>query len=103
MPQTPYSSLSPYLNTNQTSWYLDIIDFRKIDKFSTDVELTLGPEYVNRPDLLAYDLYGTSKLWWVFSVRNPDAIKDPIYDMVEGKTIFVTEKTTLFGILNASG
>jgi hypothetical protein len=32
-------------------------------------------------------LYGDSKLWWVFSVRNPDVLKDPLNDFTEGTVI----------------
>jgi hypothetical protein len=28
-------------------------------------------------------------LWWVFSVRNPDTIKDPILDMLPGVKIYL--------------
>jgi hypothetical protein len=52
-----------------------------------DIEYKIDRWYSQRPDLLAYDLYGSAKLWWVFSVRNPDVIKDPIYDFVEGAII----------------
>jgi len=37
--------------------------------------------------LLAFDLYGTPRLWWVFAQRNPDQIEDPIYDFKPGVTI----------------
>ena len=48
-----------------------------------------------RPDLLAYDLYGSIKLWWIFSQRNMDIIKDPIYDMVPGVKIFLPKSSNL--------
>jgi hypothetical protein len=50
---------------------------------------------MHRPDLLAYDIYGDSQLWWVFAVRNKDIIKDPVYDMVAGITIRLPQMTTL--------
>jgi hypothetical protein len=40
-------------------------------------------------------LYGTVKLWWVFAQRNMDVIKDPIYDMIAGTTIYVPKKSLL--------
>jgi hypothetical protein len=61
----------------------------------TDQIITLGTKYVNRPDLLSFDLYGTSGYWWIFSVRNPDQIKDPIYDMQAGMTIYAPSKNDL--------
>jgi hypothetical protein len=46
---------------------------------------------MHRPDLLAYDIYGDSQLWWVFAVRNKDVLKDPIYDFVPGQTIYLPQ------------
>jgi phage tail protein X len=40
-----------------------------------------------RPDILAYKVYGTTSLWWVFALRNPDILKDPIRDFKAGITI----------------
>jgi hypothetical protein len=45
--------------------------------------------YDERPDLLAYELYGSTRLWWVFTLRNPDLLKDPIRDFKSGLTIFL--------------
>ena len=42
-----------------------------------------------KPDLLAYELYGNAKLWWVFALFNQDKLKDPIIDFKEGITIKV--------------
>jgi len=63
--------------------------------------LHIQPQYTYRPDLLSYDLYGTSKLWWVFAVRNIDTIKDPVFDFVAGTTIRLPQKTTLDTVLGA--
>jgi hypothetical protein len=48
---------------------------------------------------LAFDLYGTSKLWWVFSQRNLDIIQDPIFDFVPGTQIFIPKRSGLVSIL----
>ena len=96
-----YSNLSPYFETPQTSWFLSSWTPREIPKIDTDKLITLPAAFQHRPDLLSHELYNTAKLWWVFSVRNPNVIKDPIYDFKEGIEIFVTEKNNLFGLLNA--
>ena len=101
MTTTPYASTSPYSDTPQTSWYLDLWEGIVIPAYDNDQSLILPGLYNNKPHLLAYDLYGTSRLWWVFSVRNPDVIKDPIYDFVAGIQIYVTDKETLLSFLNA--
>jgi hypothetical protein len=90
-----YKPTSPYYSTQTNEGYLDIIDFRNIPNVLDDVEYTILPQYENRPDLLAYDLYGDVNLWWVFAVRNKDIIKDPVYDMVSGTKIKLPQMTTL--------
>jgi hypothetical protein len=60
-----------------------------------DVRYVIENQYRNRPDLLAYDLYGNAKLWWVFVQRNMSVIKDPIYDFVPGRTIYLPKQTNL--------
>lgn len=82
-----YKSSSPYYSTTTKGFYLDIMSFRNIPNTLDDPSYTILPQYENRPDLLAYDLYGDVNLWWVFAVRNKDIIKDPVYDMVSGVTI----------------
>ena len=52
-------------------------------------------QYTHRPDLLAYDLYGTPKLWWVFAQRNMDSIKDPVYDIEAGLEIYLPKGPAL--------
>jgi hypothetical protein len=90
-----YSKLSPYYSTQITGSYLDIVNLRNIPNQTDDVQYTLTSQYEFRPDLLAYDLYGDSNLWWVFSVRNKDLIKDPIYDMFAGQIIYLPKLSTL--------
>lgn len=84
-----YSNTSPYATTKIVDDYLDIINFKKIPYDKDDVEYRIESKYQNRPDLLAYDLYGNSNYWWVFSMRNPDKIRDPVYDMIPGTVIFI--------------
>jgi hypothetical protein len=90
-----YKPTSPYYSTPTNGVYLDIINFRNIPNVLDDVEYTILPQYENRPDLLAYDLYGDVNLWWVFAVRNKDIIKDPVYDMVSGTKIKLPQMNTL--------
>lgn len=94
-----YSTLSPYYSTNQSKGYLDVINWRDVPSEADDVVYTITKTYEYRPDLLAYDLYGDAGLWWVFSVRNPNTIQDPIFDMVAGAQIQLPKlaslKTTL--------
>ena len=90
-----YGKLSPYYSTPLTGSYLDIITFRNLPVEADDRSFEVTNLYEFRPDLLAYDLYGYSDLWWVFSVRNKDIIKDPIYDLYAGQTIYLPKLSTL--------
>ena len=94
-----YSNTSPYFATKLQNNYLGVMTFRNIPALDSDVEYEIFPQYENRPDLLAYDLYGDVNLWWVFSVRNKDIIKDPIYDMYPGQKIKLPTLETLKAVL----
>jgi hypothetical protein len=90
-----YSNTSPYFETPETNMSLDILNPRTITAQSDDQSYTIERTYAFRPDLLAYDLYGTPRLWWVFAQRNPDEIEDPIYDFKLGVTIKLPRKETV--------
>jgi hypothetical protein len=38
-------------------------------------------------------------LWWVFSIRNKNKLKDPIYDMKAGTKIYLPKMTTIKKVL----
>jgi len=99
MADVEYSRTSPYYNTPVTGNFLDIANFPTIPKLADDVTITINKTYQFRPDLLSYDLYGDPGLWWVFALRNPNEINDPIFDMRIGKRIAVPKKETLQGII----
>lgn len=84
-----YSKSSFYYDTPVVNGYLDVASFRSIPPEADDIQFTITTNYENRPDLLAYDLYGDVNLWWVFAVRNPTVIKDPMYDMSAGTIIYL--------------
>ena len=90
-----YSSTSPYSETGMTGDYLDILNPRTLTAELDDQSYTIERTYAYRPDLLAYDLYGSPRLWWVFVQRNPDQLEDPIYDFKPGVTIQLPKKENL--------
>lgn len=94
-----YSRTSPYAKTNFTDKYLDIASLPSIPKKADDVAFVINKTYQYRPDLLAFDLYGDPGLWWVFALRNPNAIQDPVFSMRVGVQIFLPKKETLQGII----
>jgi hypothetical protein len=90
-----YSKSSPYANTGLYGQFLDIMTNRPITKLASDNLYTIDKVYHLRPDMLAYDLYNNSALWWVFAQRNPNVLKDPLFDFVAGTAIYVPTMTTL--------
>lgn len=90
----------PYANTPITpSGYLDILNIRSIPSESDDATFTITSQYHHRPDLLAFDLYGNKNFWWVFTQRNLNIIRDPVYDFRAGTTIKLPKKSNLERIL----
>lgn len=91
-----YPSTSPYyLTPIVNNQFLDVMTNRAIPSDPTDLHWTINATYNLRPDLLAYDLYNNSKLWWVFAQRNPNKLKDPLFDFVAGVSIFIPKLTTI--------
>lgn len=94
-----YSSTSPWKNTKIVQDYLDILSVRPVSAEPDDPIYTIEPQYTHRPDLLAFDLYGTPKLWWVFIQRNMNVLQDPIFDFVPGVKIYLPKIQSLKKIL----
>jgi len=94
-----YSKTSPYSNTDFYGFFLDITNIPAIPIVASDVAYEIDAIYKNRPDLLAYDLYGDQGLWWVFAVRNPNVIQDPVFDFEPGVTIYIPQKQNLIAAL----
>jgi len=96
-----YPSTSPYKDTEVfNEKFLDFMVYRPIPSFASDVLYVLPAVYQYRPDLLAYDLYGDARLWWVFSARNPNRLgNDPYFDMVTGVQIYIPKLETLRQVL----
>lgn len=97
-----YTNSSPWYSTPQNSLYLDIWVPRPIPAGDDDFEYTIQPQYNYRPDLLAFDLYDSPRLWWVFMQRNANIIFDPIYDFRAGVTIKLPKKSFLLSALGVS-
>jgi len=94
-----YSSTSPYFDTNFSQFYLDNKVNRPISRELDDYLFVINQTYQYRPDLLAYDLYEDSRLWWVFYQRNPNTLIAPPWDFAVGVEIYVPKITTLRSVL----
>lgn len=96
-----YLKTSPYANTPITiSGELGILSIRPVPEEDDDILYEIEPQYKYRPDLLSYDLYGTPKLWWVFAQRNIDILKDPVFDMIPGVSIYLPKSSSIKKVLN---
>jgi hypothetical protein len=94
-----YSKRSSYGITGFRDHYLDLMVNRPIPKLDSDVKVTITQTYHMRPDLLAFDLYEDSELWWVFAQRNPNILKNPLIDFSAGTEIQVPDIDTLREVL----
>jgi hypothetical protein len=90
-----YQKTSPYYTTRQGTETLGILSKRLFAFEADDILYEIDSFYERRPDLLAHDLYGSAKLWWVFMHRNMDTITDPIWSFTSGTQIRIPKKTTL--------
>jgi hypothetical protein len=95
MANVTYKKSSPWSRTAQNDLYLELLTIRPVPAEPDDFVYTIENQYKHRPDLLAYDLYGDPKLWWVFVQRNMNVLKDPIYDFTPGTVIQIPKKTNL--------
>ena len=94
-----YNSTSPYYNTGYSQFFLDTMTNRPIPKNVDDQIMLINQTYQYRPDLLAYDLYSNSALWWVFYQRNPNTLTAPPLDFAAGTQIYLPKLSTLRGTL----
>jgi hypothetical protein len=90
-----YNNTSPWSETPVVENYLSFLTIRPVPAEPDDFLYTIESQYTHRPDLLAYDLYKTSKLWWVFTQRNLDVLQDPIYDFIPGVQIYIPKGISL--------
>lgn len=75
---------------NRITWW----DRTVFPTSALDVNLVITRKYARRPDVLAYDMYGSASLqWFVLQYNN---ISDVNVDFVEGATITLPTRDRLF-------
>jgi hypothetical protein len=94
-----YDATSPYFATGYSQFFLDVMENRPIPKENDDRVMIINQTYQYRPDLLAFDLYDNSTLWWVFYQRNPNTLTAPPLDFRVGVQIYLPKITTLRRVL----
>ena len=96
VPESKENKHSPWHITDIVDdLYLGHLNIRSVPGRANDILYEIEPQYTHRPDLLAYDLYRTKDLWWVFAQRNLDVIRDPVYDFVAGVKIYLPQSKLL--------
>ena len=90
-----YTSTSPYFTTGYSQFFLDVMVDRPIPREADDIYFRINQIYQYRPDLLAYDLYQQSGLWWVFYQRNPNTLTAPPWDFEAGVDIYLPKLSVL--------
>ena len=88
---TTYKENSNYFKTAMNRKYLETYQPSLTrETLSRETKtMTVESKYDRRPDLLAYDLYGNSNLWWVIAHYNREVLKDPLNDFRSGIEIVV--------------
>lgn len=96
-----YSSSSVYYTTPfDAQGRLGIWVPRPVPSSLSDKVVTISAVYNQRPDLMAHDLYGDSRLFWVFAQRNPNSLAaDPLGNFVSGLQIYIPDAATLLSSL----
>ena len=91
-----YDPTSPWKKTGLIkNKVLDIMNNVFLEFDPLDELYTIPQNYDLRPDLCSFELYGTSKYWWIFAKRNPDIIEDPIRDFTVGTRIRIPSKASI--------
>lgn len=60
------------------------LDWEK-KRFESTSFLIDADKFVNRPDAIAYEVYGNSKYWWIIAMANN--IKDPFFEFYKGRSL----------------
>lgn len=90
-----HKKTSHYTKTAIKDFYLDLWEPVDVPETSNDTKYVIESKYHKRPDSLSYDLYGSSRLWWVFAMRNKNTLIDPVDDFTSGTTIYIPSKESV--------
>ena len=80
--------------------FLGLNNLPTVQRTIKDEVYVIGHGYDERPDLLAHQIYGNTRLWWVFAMRNPDVIRDPIRDFKAGTQIILPSEESVQNLIN---
>lgn len=89
-----------YSKTYIKDFYLDLAKIPTSAVMASGKSLerhVVTPRQQYRPDLLSYDLYGSSNHWWTIVLLNRDQLKDPIRDLKAGTVLRVASPDSISG------
>jgi hypothetical protein len=84
-------SVEPY--PNRIGWW----ERKPMEHDSSDVSFELTVKYNKRPDLLAYDLYGSARLMWL--VLQFNNVVDINLEFITGKTLRLPTRSRVYSEL----
>lgn len=90
-----FNDYSLYNNTETDGEYRDYYNPIPLKKDDSDYFIIVTSEYRYKPGKLAYNLYGSERLGWVFTYFNRNIISDPIFDLIDGLVLRVPTKERL--------
>jgi len=67
--QTSYLNFADLWEYNGENFF-DTPDFASVPVSAEDLRVVVDRTYLGRLDLIAYDYYGDSELWWVIALAN---------------------------------
>lgn len=97
--RSTYKPDSFYASTQTIDFYLDIWDSTLNVSTGEDTTVEIETKYNLRPDLMAYDMYGSPNYWWIFAIKNKDKLIDPVEDFKAGITIVVPSRNSLKSLI----
>lgn len=86
-----YNSNSNYSKTVLNKKYLETYNplLTRNSLSPETILVKVEGKYNRRPDLMAYDYFGSSDLWWVIVHYNREVLKDPINDFTSGLELVI--------------
>ena len=101
VPVVQVPSLSVFGQKEFIPDWLNTTYVSKIKALPVSQKMVLAAKYVPYPDLLSYDLYGTTDYWWVLCMYN--GVVRIFADMTEGTLWKIPALSDIQSMLSAAG
>jgi len=91
-----YKSTSAYHRTPIEGRFLMHYVHRPVPAHPNGQIVVVPYEWVNRPDIMALDLYGDDDLWMAIPLRN--GLQDPVFDITYERVLIVPPRDLVLRI-----